>query len=336
MADILSSHLASLSVPTVSKLSTFDVVEDLAGRCYELVLFDKILLPDVPAQEIINAFVGLSSEKIIITLTFDLEKEEEVVTGTRKARSVKERELLSRKQKEHVVKFTLIPEPLKRLLPYPQDSEIVVEDILSEVSKTLKLPFLGKLMVENPPSEMKIPDDAILPNSTNFGTLITDLRSQGIDEKSLRWLLLPSEEKKDSIEEEEENEDDELPLSTGFGSPLSSPRPPADPNLLKPRRSVFKLDHVDMKEVKADLEDLKDDMDKYHKSLQEKKDAAEKKKEAAEKIKQRIAKFRHRAGPATAASTGRITKSSSRLRGTPLNKAEASTVPAESKEPAPE
>ena len=47
MLKIVSSHIATNAAPVVGRLSSFDLGQDIAGRCFELLLIDNPILEEI-------------------------------------------------------------------------------------------------------------------------------------------------------------------------------------------------------------------------------------------------------------------------------------------------
>lgn len=175
LIEILKSHLASLTGGIITKFTTFDLAEDLAARCFELL---SKPLPNFLAisQDESRMFYELSSEKLHVSV---------VLRESRKS------EKKSKKEKymdDVVVNVPKISSELARFLLH-DDVNITADDLSNTLSHKLKIPFVGYIKLQNYPSRLHLPEDGLIDGNTNLIQLIELLKNYGA-EKSTSWLLV--------------------------------------------------------------------------------------------------------------------------------------------------
>jgi hypothetical protein len=189
MEDILKSHLAGLASPQVGKLTTYDIMEDLAARCFELLSHPLPQVPHPPTQDEAVTFYDLTSER----LTFTIENQ-----GQRK--------MVDKKSSEFHVRIPLTPSSLDDVLPV-KEGQILAHDLATHISSQLRLPFIGRIKLVDAPAELKLDNDGVLGEQDRVVEIIESIKSAKSARKA-QWLLIPGQEKLEEEEKDDEFDDE--------------------------------------------------------------------------------------------------------------------------------
>jgi len=195
MSDVLGCHLASIANPIVSKLSSFDLPEDLAGRCYEVLIREKPIVFPPMTQDQVFWFSNLSSAKMTVLLGFDVDDNILDNVKRRKQSSVYPKEEKTVQNfKEALVRVPLVPDDLQYLLLYPEDAEVFAADVAAEIGRNLNLDFLGQIQLLEHPAGMEVPENGYLPHNWNVSNALLFMLEHELDTKALIWGILQTTE----------------------------------------------------------------------------------------------------------------------------------------------
>jgi hypothetical protein len=195
--DALLHHLSVIGSSYISKFTTFDVMEDMGVRCYELLTKTDLGFRMPSSQEASAFFVSfgrtfsfcsklilqdLASEKVSIFVTIEESTDGSAGKGT-------------------TIEFRVptIPAMIKPFLVY-EEGVIRVEDLTVSITHQLKLPFIGKLALQNAPEELKLPEDGILPEDLPLLDMLERIRVAG-KTKRVEWFLLAGDPKDEEFED---------------------------------------------------------------------------------------------------------------------------------------
>lgn len=220
MNEILKSHLASMASPQVTKFTTYDQIEDLAARCFE-VMSKPVSSHSIPSQEEVQAFYDSISERLTVKVVLEYDE-----SG----------KLKHARTEDINYRIPCVSQSIEKLMPY-DDGVLTLDDLAINISSRMKLPFIGKIRLENAPAEV-IPDGSgVLADTQSLVETLLQIKSAGRS-KATDWYLVSedSNDRPTDAEEEEfeyqinsvtsSNFDDFIPP---IDEDLSYPPPPPDP-----------------------------------------------------------------------------------------------------------
>lgn len=247
--EILKSHLASLCNVYISKFTTFDVAEDLAIRCFELLSRPLNSGGVVPPQEVVTAFYELSSEKIIIVVPHDNDPDK---VGDRLVKNAQGKENYD----EFMSRISIVPQKLVDFFNI-QDINPTASELSTYAALKLKLPYIGRLRLDNAPSQISLDDHNYVDENQSLTEIIEILKAAHKLKKT-EWFLVstdgdldqfdPSKELPDIPAEyliKDDNLVDEAPLYEMQDPSPAFSQPAVKKKYKKPKKTVRIQEPVD-------------------------------------------------------------------------------------------
>lgn len=169
LLDIVKAHVASFSIPTVNKLTTFDKIEEIAVRCFELLLKNPLPKEQFFSHSQLEEFYNLKSEVLKISLIFDVEVLDVVD-----------------------IRVPYVPRYLQPTL-FESDSHLTVRHLAVAISHQLKLPFIGRIKIDFCPVEIKSDGNDILTEDQDLFAIFELTRRLKSTKKrfNFNWILIP-------------------------------------------------------------------------------------------------------------------------------------------------